>query len=291
MTPQERLEAQVMALQARNHARKIQAEQEAQEMALAASRSCVSPEIEAETAENLAGAFLATLTQGVTPASMAEQKARAWETWITEEMERNRVPKRYRYEITDWGCDPQARVYRALTQLLTGVGATVAAIGLRGTGKTTLVLQLVIRRILEDYQRVFIEQQRGAAARWMPYRKMADLIARFKPLYADFGSVNSDELIAARESLCRADLLIIDELHECDDQKMKDRMLPDIIDRRYAQMKDTVLIANQSPEEFDATTSDSILSRIEEHGMIIPCQWGSFRAKDSGLPKPRHAEH
>lgn len=85
----------------------------------------------------------------------------------------------------------------------------------------------------------------------------------------------------ARAAYCRLKLAVIDELHECDDQKMKDRVLTDILDRRYSANTDTVLISNQTAEDFQATTSDSVLSRLAQHGAIVPCEWESFRKPEA----------
>ncbi len=116
-------------------------------------------------------------------------------------------------------------------------------------------------------------------------------MSKFKALYADFGAINIDQLEDHRDFICGAirtstgglvsggvDLLIIDELNEAsEDSKFKDRILTDIVDRRYSRGLDTVLITNQKDSEFKATTNASILDRLNEHGDIIACEWESFR--------------
>lgn len=190
-------------------------------------------------------------------------------------------PDRYIREIGDWQCEPQEIVFEMCVQLFQRVGAIVALVGERGTGKTTIAAQLAVRLAWDDWDRVHNhESGKPFSYQEAPYRKLSDLIARFKPLYADFGGINTDELIQRRNNLCRgADLLTIDELHDCDDLKMKNRVLTDIIDRRYSACTDTLLISNQSQERFRATTDDSVLSRISEHGVIIPCEWPSWRER------------
>ncbi len=296
MTPQERLEQQVEEQRARGERRKAEAEaqaasiaQAAQNRATLARRSCVSDDAEAVTPEGIAPILFSALTAGITPQTPAEEEARAWKTWIREELERHRIPARFRYRMEKWECVDQRKVFGLCRRALIGCGAIIAMIGARGTGKTTVALQIVIERAVEDWRQMFREKTPGYIPRWMPYRKMSDLIARFKLLYADHGGLDGESLIAARESLCRADLLIIDELHDCDDQKMKHRILTDFIDRRYSRMRDTILISNQDEEEFRATNSDSILSRIQEHGHIVPCLWESFRAHNPNMPAPKHA--
>lgn len=165
----------------------------------------------------------------------------------------------------------QRQVYRRVWAACCGVGAIMALVGPRGTGKTTIAAQLIRSRAECESLPPWDRQP--------PYRKLWDLIARYKPLYGDFGTIDTESLTAARETYVDFALHIIDEIHECDDMKMKDRILTDIIDRCYSRRRDVILISNQTPEEFHKTTSDSILSRIAEHGDVIECNWASFRDK------------
>ena len=104
------------------------------------------------------------------------------------------------------------------------------------------------------------------------------MLQRYKPLYSDFGSVDTEGLMNELDFMCQQqEFLCIDELHDCDDMKAKTRLLTDIVDRRYSRCRDTILIANQKPAEFIASTGDSIISRLTEHGCIIPCDWPSYR--------------
>lgn len=168
---------------------------------------------------------------------------------------------------------PQAAALKKVKARLKGVGAIVALVGVRGIGKTTLTAA--------------IAQERAAKEGFPPnyrtvlYRQMVSLISKYKPLYSDMGSINIEALTESRDAVCRKNLLVVDELHECDDQRLKNKILTDIIDRRYADRLDTILISNQTPADFRATTSDSILSRLSEHGTILECKWPSFRVQEA----------
>lgn len=192
-----------------------------------------------------------------------------WRNEIVPLLKTSGFESRYLVRLTDWDCPEQEGVFRQCLQSCAGKGAIIALVGKRGTGKTTILAQVARHRAENALL--------PPADRSPAYRKMCDLIARFKPLYADFGTVETDKLMAARDALCSRTLMFIDELHECDDQKLKDRILTDIIDRRYSRRVDTILVSNQEPAEFQRTTSDSVLSRLSEHGMIIPCRWKSHR--------------
>jgi DNA replication protein DnaC len=204
------------------------------------------------------------------PRTDEEMRAYHWQEIVLPNLVASKIPPRFHYEITEWKEPKQQAVFRQCQQALRRTGAIVALLGGRGLGKTTIAAQLTIERAwnagLQPWERR------------PPYRKMTDLIAKYKPLYADFGGINTEVLIAARDWYCRFHpLVVIDELHECDDQRMKDRVLTDILDRRYANRVDTLLISNQTFDEFKQTTNDSVLSRLKEHGRIVTCTWASFR--------------
>jgi DNA replication protein DnaC len=74
-------------------------------------------------------------------------------------------------------------------------------------------------------------------------------------------------------------LLVIDEAHERGETAWEDRMLNYIVDTRYADMRDTVLISNQTAEDFRTAIGSSIYSRLTEVGGILVCDWPSYRSK------------
>jgi len=200
----------------------------------------------------------------------AEQLAKwRWKNEIVPHLKASQLPERFWFEATKWK-KPQRKVFEDTRAMLTGVGAIVVLVGERGLGKTTIAAQLIIERALDDGLLPWHRRP--------PYRKLVKLIARFKALYADFGSIDVEYLLARHDSFCRDHpLVIVDELHDCDDQRMKNRVLTDTVDKRYSNLVDTVLISNQTPEDFIKTTSDSVLSRLKEHGRIIRCEWESWR--------------
>lgn len=198
-----------------------------------------------------------------------ELEAWHWRHEIVPHLAASGLPQRFWFKTKKWKRD-QRVAYEETKSLLKTNGAIVALIGERGLGKTTIAAQLILERALNEDLLPWHRRP--------PYRKLSKLIALFKPIFSDFGSKDAEGLIRRHDSLCKDHpLMVIDELHDCDDQKVKNRLLTDTLDKRYANLVDTVVICNQTPQEFIATTSDSIISRIKEHGGIIHCTWESWR--------------
>lgn len=217
---------------------------------------------------------VAAMLGKIQPATAAEVRASDWRNYVLPVLVAAGIEKRYRYEVTDWKCPPQQKTFEQCRSRFTVTGAIVALCGARGTGKTVIATQLVIDRALADVARM---REPGFLWRHTPYRKMADLIARFKPLYADFGSTATDALTEARDALLSSSLLIIDECHDASELKMRDRVLTDFLDRSYSRMNDVLLISNESQAEFEASAGPSVISRLREHGVVISCNWASWR--------------
>lgn len=221
------------------------------------------------------------LCAGIQPSAPSDLRRLAWKEQIVPRLISSKIPPRFHYDVAGrWNCLPQQRTFDACRSMFTGTGAIVALVGERGAGKTSIGGQLVVTRAWEDLTIFEQPETTGYCWRATPYRKLIELIARFKSIYADHGGIDTEALTEARDIFCRATLAIIDELHDCSDMRMRDRVLTDILDRRYGNMVDTLLITNETEEEFRASVGPSALSRITEHGVIIKCAWGSWREGD-----------
>jgi DNA replication protein DnaC len=181
----------------------------------------------------------------------------------------------YLYEIAEWNCPKQERVFNKCCELL-AKSAVVALVGVRGCGKTTLCAQYAVRQARKNMRHAKAGDKVPFRVVW--YRKLSQIVAEFKDLY---GGIQQDELKRRREFLCRSvDVLVVDETQECEDVRMKDTMLTDLVDLRYAANLSTVLISNLRRDEFEKSVGDSIVSRINEGGLVIPCEWESWRGKE-----------
>lgn len=143
-------------------------------------------------------------------------------------------------------------------QVKIGTGFLIAMIGQRGSGKTQMAVELIrgacfkLRSALyETAPEIFISLHDAQRLD----ESEAAVIQRFK----------------------NPQLLVIDEIQERGNTAWEDRLLTHIVDARYADMKDTVLISNQCRQDFEASMGSSIISRMIETGGIIECNWQSFR--------------
>jgi DNA replication protein DnaC len=220
-------------------------------------------------------------------ASVDQARADEW-TWknVTKpDLEARGFESRHVRRIApNWGIAAQKKSFDLLLSSLQGRGAIIALTGQRGTGKTQMACELCRLRTEArgEFYRIPIDSRAPDAVAPPEsgrYVKLGKIGSLFKPLYADFGAINADELMERFDAYAHEHLLIIDEVHESEELKTQMRMLTDLVDRRYAAQKDTVLISNYTSEEFIQNINPSILSRLSEHGRIIPCKWTSFRSK------------
>ena len=140
-----------------------------------------------------------------------------------------------------------------------GEGYLIALLGIRGTGKTQLGVELVLHACRND--------------KCAKYVKAIDLLLSIRACYGN-NERSEDKAIA---DWVYPRLLVIDELQERGHTEWEDVMLTNIIDKRYAQRDDTILIANLTEAEFVTAAGASISSRLTECGGIIVCDWPSFR--------------
>ena len=154
-------------------------------------------------------------------------------------------------------CEPWNKLLRRLTKRV-GTGFLAALIGNRGTGKSQLAVELI---------RASCASERRAV-----YTTAMDIFIDLRDAYKLQESERSVLLRFQSPSL-----LVIDEAQERGETPWEDRMLTALIDYRYSQKRDTVLISNLKRAEFEASMGASVISRMVEAGGIIECNWPSFR--------------
>lgn len=141
-----------------------------------------------------------------------------------------------------------------------GTGCILALLGPRGTGKTQLAVELM----------------KSAIGRMMSARFCVamDFFMRIKTTYGKESTESEESMIRKFQS---PSLLVIDETQERGETQWEDRLLTNMIDKRYYDMKDTVLISNLIESDFHKSIGSSPSSRLNETGGVVICDWPSFR--------------
>jgi DNA replication protein DnaC len=147
---------------------------------------------------------------------------------------------------------------------LIGSGMLVALIGSRGTGKTLMAVTCI---------------------RLACNRETSSLYTTAMEIFIDLRDANKigtpERVVFQR--LQSPKLLVIDEAQERGESKWEDRVLTALIDYRYSQKLDTILISNLKRAEFLQSVGSSVASRMIETGGIFECNWPSFRGAGKKL--------
>lgn len=141
-----------------------------------------------------------------------------------------------------------------------GSGFLTALIGSRGSGKTQIAVETM-----------FEVTNRGYSARYMT---ATEFFLAIKATFSKDAIENEEEVLA---KFAKLRLLVIDEIAKRGETEWENRLLFELIDRRYRNMRDTLVIANQTHVEFVAAIGSSLADRMNESGGIINCAWESFR--------------
>lgn len=154
----------------------------------------------------------------------------------------------------DWGATYQA----ILSKLHSGLLA--ALVGGRGTGKTQMAVELM--RVVTG---------KLMSARFIT---ATDFFIQIKGTYRKDAEEKEADVLKRFQ---RPPLLVIDEIGKRGETDWESNLLFELINRRYNDKTDTVLIDNRSAQDFTAAIGPSLASRMVECGGIIECNWKSFR--------------
>jgi DNA replication protein DnaC len=141
-----------------------------------------------------------------------------------------------------------------------GSGFLLALIGNRGSGKTQIAVEAM-----------FEATARGLSSRYMT---ATEFFLAVKSTFSKDSEENEEECISR---LAKVKFLVLDEIAKRGETDWENRLLFELIDRRYRNMKDTLIIGNQNPQEFQTAIGPSLADRMNESGGIIECNWSSFR--------------
>jgi DNA replication protein DnaC len=154
--------------------------------------------------------------------------------------------------------------YRERLRRFVATYGIIALLGKRGTGKTDLAFGA-----LKAGANLF---KRGK------YIKAADLFIDIEGTWSKSKERGGPDLKTILTRLSAPHILVIDELSEMQaDRDWQAGRLTYIIDQRYDRKLATILISNDTPENFTRNMGESCMSRLSERGRILICQWPSFR--------------
>lgn len=149
--------------------------------------------------------------------------------------------------------------FRRIKSRLKNDHSMIAMTGNKGAGKTQLAAE-----IIKDL--------------WPNTATYTTAMALFLRIKDTFKKANETENDIVRE-LSRTPLLVIDELQGRSENPWEDRLLTEIMDKRYANERPTILISNLTPEKLQESLGDSIADRMRQGGGIFEITGASHRSK------------
>lgn len=198
------------------------------------------------------------------------------------------IPRRFRgrtfenYRAGDEGSEQHAVLERA-QKFATNfpkameLGANFVFCGKPGTGKTHLACAIGNHVI----------QNHGNAVLFIT---VFDVIQRVK---ATYGNPEQSER-AVMQSFAEPDLLLLDEVGVQFGTDFEKVIITDIINRRYNDMRPTIILSNLSEAELSDYLGARVMDRMfEGGGGVIPFGWESYRAnvaKDRDLPRGQYIQ-
>jgi DNA replication protein DnaC len=176
---------------------------------------------------------------------------------IADVLSASGIPKRHKCVTIN--PDGQWGETMAKLDKMRGTGFLAALVGTRGNGKTQIAVELVREN-----------------AKQLVSSKFCCTMEFFIDIKATFRSDKESErdVIKAYQ---KPSLLVLDEIGQRSETDWENRLLFHLINQRYEDSKDTLLIANLEPDQLASAIGPSISSRMNETGGIFHCNWPSFR--------------
>lgn len=175
---------------------------------------------------------------------------------------------------------PWARAFTDLLDRTGKDGFLAVLLGKPGTGKTQMGCEwlrfiLTSTPPLKDYKGADRDTPEWLAAHIL-YRKASDVFRDIRETYDVEEKTERDVVDRFRN----VHALVLDEIDNRARTDFEARSLRDILDDRYREIRDTLLITNtRSRSAFLHELPEYLRSRLSECGLFIECNWPSFREK------------
>lgn len=141
-----------------------------------------------------------------------------------------------------------------------GIGFLYALYGINGGGKTQIAVEAMRRTTANGQTALYLTATDFFLAVKATYRKE---------------SIETEQDVIKRYR--KPSLLVIDEIDKRGETEWEQNLLFCLINKRYNDVVDTILIANAAKPELDKSLGKSIVSRLNEAGGMIHCDWPSRR--------------
>lgn len=196
-----------------------------------------------------------------------EREAKARQAELDRSFRRAGIPERFMGKsFANYLADTpaKARALKAAKRFADSEerGLSMILCGKPGTGKTHLACAIASEKIASRKSALFMTAVGAVRYVRSTYRKDSE--------------INESEAI---DNLCRADLLILDEVgvqHGTEHEKM---ILFDVINDRYANCRGTILLSNLDADDLQIYLGDRIMDRFRESGVVIAFDWESHRGR------------
>lgn len=191
--------------------------------------------------------------------------------WRGTTCDRYGIPRRFLYAnlnsyVVEHG-EPQRNArqwcvdYAASFDLALAAGRSAAFIGSVGGGKTHLAVG-VLKCVVEA----------GCTGR---YTTMADMMLRVRSTYGKTATETEADAIRA---FVTPDLLVVDEVGKQSDTSHEHVQFFAVMNKRYNDMRPTIVVSNLSKPDFVAMLGDAIVDRLRENGgSVVTFNWPSHR--------------
>lgn len=140
-------------------------------------------------------------------------------------------------------------------------GSSLILSGMPGTGKSHLA-GAVLQSILPAHIGVYVT--------------LMDLIRTLRDTWRRDSEVSETQMLARFQAI---PLLVIDEIGVQYGTDGERSILFDVLDRRYREMRPSILMTNLGKEEFRAAIGDRVFDRLTEVARWVSFDWPSYRGQ------------
>ncbi len=106
------------------------------------------------------------------------------------------------------------------------------------------------------------------------YRRSMDIFLDLRDAAKNHTKTSEREVLA---KLANVGLLVIDEFQERGESEWENRIMKNLLDKRYSNGRPTVIVANMTRTEMFSSLGASIVDRARENGKSIEFDWPSYR--------------